>query len=169
MPYLTFYMEEWPKESSEWRKQYSIPSSGQLPITSITAHFHLGMNRKRVFDDSHDTWCQTLQHIFCGALAALIMPFIEHILSFLSNNLFHSNQKFTNHNSKYLNVISLVPIDWQLSSLGRVSTSCTPKLDLPKLPSFCIPENDHLTPKCPLFERLKIAGCSFHRSPENSK
>ena len=42
---------------------------GQLPITSTTARFHFGMNGKRVFDDSHVTWCQTLKRLFWGALA----------------------------------------------------------------------------------------------------
>ena len=37
---------------------------GQLPITSTTARFHFGMNGKKVFDDSHVTWCQTLKCLF---------------------------------------------------------------------------------------------------------
>ena len=33
------------------------------------ARLHLGMNGKRVFHDSHVTWCQTLKRLFGGALA----------------------------------------------------------------------------------------------------
>ena len=109
---------------------------GQLPIKSTTACFHFGMNGKRVFDDSHVTWCQTLKRLFWGALAWLIMPFIKQMVSFLSYNLSQSNQKFTIHNFEYLHVISLEPINWQSGSLGGVSTSYTQKHDFAKTAQF---------------------------------
>ena len=33
-------------------------------MTATTARIHFGMNGKRVFDDSHVTWCQTLKRLF---------------------------------------------------------------------------------------------------------
>ena len=109
---------------------------GQLPITSTTARFHFGMNGKRVFDDSHVTWCQTLKRLFWGALAWLIMPFIKQLVLFLSYNLSQSNQMFTNYNLKYLHVKSLEPINRQSGSLGGVSTCCTHKHDFAKTAQF---------------------------------
>ena len=109
---------------------------GQLSITSTTARFYFGMNGKRVFDDSHVTWCQTLKHLFWGALAWLTMPFIKQMVSFLSYNLSQSNQKFTNHNLKYVYVISSEPINRQSGSLGGVSTSCTQTHDFFKTAQF---------------------------------
>ena len=55
----------------------------------MTARFYFGTNGKRLFDDSHVIWCQTLNNIFFEALAFLLTPFITHVVSFLATIIAH--------------------------------------------------------------------------------
>ena len=92
----------------------------QLPNTSITACFNLGTNGKRLFDDSHVIWFQTLGATFSGALAWFLVPFIKHAFFLPSYNRSHLNQRFTIHNLKPLHATPVVPMHCQLRSLGSV-------------------------------------------------
>ena len=103
------------------RTEISIHRSlKQLPNTSITACFNLGTNGKRLFDDSHVIWFQTLGATFSGALAWFLVPFIKHAFFLPSYNRSHLNQRFTIHNLKPLHATPVVPMHCQLRSLGSV-------------------------------------------------
>ena len=92
----------WKNSQKNHQNEITNVSMFSEASNATTARFHFGTNGKRVIDDFHITWYQTLKCIFWGALAWFIMPLIKPIVLFLSHNSSHSNQKFTNHNLKYL-------------------------------------------------------------------
>ena len=129
---------------------------GLLPIASMTARFHFRVTLKIRAIISNAFFGRLWHNWLCNS-SSILFPF-------LSYNLSHSNQKLENHNFKYLQVISLEPIDWQSGSLSGVSTSFTPKHDFANAAQFLQARKWRFVLKPFLiFKRLKIEGWSFHR------